>query len=46
MPASGQSVVITRVFQAPHENVFQALSTAEHVKRWFCPGGFSVPKRR
>lgn len=33
----------SRAFQAPRELVFQAWSSAEHLQRWFCPQGFTVP---
>jgi uncharacterized protein YndB with AHSA1/START domain len=35
---------VSRVFSAPRETVFKAWSSAEHVKRWFCPNGYSVPE--
>jgi uncharacterized protein YndB with AHSA1/START domain len=35
---------VSRVFSAPRETVFKAWSSAEHVKRWFCPDGYSVPE--
>ena len=34
---------VSRVFSAPRETVFKAWSSADHVKRWFCPNGYSVP---
>ena len=34
---------ITRTLHAPRELVFKAWSTAEHVKRWFAPAGYTVP---
>jgi uncharacterized protein YndB with AHSA1/START domain len=34
---------LSRVFHARPETVFKAWSTAEHVKRWFCPETFTVP---
>jgi uncharacterized protein YndB with AHSA1/START domain len=34
---------VSRVFPAPRELVFQAWSSAEHVKHWFCPQVFTVP---
>jgi len=37
---------ISRVFAAPRELVFRAWSSAEHVKRWFAPDGFSIPQAR
>ena len=33
---------VSRVFSAPRETVFKAWSSADHVKRWFCPNGYSV----
>jgi uncharacterized protein YndB with AHSA1/START domain len=35
---------VSRVFSAPRETVFKAWSSAEHVKQWFCPKGYSVPE--
>ncbi|HEY6518047.1 MAG TPA: SRPBCC domain-containing protein [Roseiarcus sp.] len=35
---------VSRVFSAPREIVFKAWSSADHVKRWFCPNGYSVPE--
>ena len=37
-------LVLERVFDAPRELVFQAWSTADHVKRWFSPTHFSIPE--
>jgi len=37
-------VVVTRLFPAPPELVFKAWSSAEHVRQWFCPAGYSVPE--
>lgn len=34
---------VSRTFPAPCELVFKAWSSAEHVQRWFCPTGYSVP---
>lgn len=36
-PATKPELVMTRVFDAPRELVFQAWSKAEHVARWFTP---------
>ena len=33
----------SRAFNAPRDLVFKAWSTAEHLKHWFCPQGFTVP---
>jgi uncharacterized protein YndB with AHSA1/START domain len=35
---------ISRVLHAPRETVFRAWSSAEHVKRWFCPETFTAPE--
>ena len=37
-------VVLSRLFQAPREQVFRAWGSADQLKRWFCPDGFSVPQ--
>jgi len=37
---------VSRVFQAPRETVFRAWSSADHIKRWFCPDGYSVPEAK
>lgn len=37
---------VSRLFSAPRETVFQAWSSAEHIKRWFCPDGYSVPEAK
>ncbi|HUI58856.1 MAG TPA: SRPBCC family protein [Steroidobacteraceae bacterium] len=34
---------LSRVLHARPETVFKAWSSAEHVKRWFCPETFTVP---
>jgi len=39
-------VRVSRVFSAPREMVFRAWSSAEHIKRWFCPDGYSVPEAK
>jgi len=36
-------LVVTRVFAAPRAQVFEAWSSADHIKRWFCPAGYGVP---
>jgi uncharacterized protein YndB with AHSA1/START domain len=35
---------VSRVFSTPRDIVFKAWSSADHIKRWFCPDGYSVPK--
>jgi uncharacterized protein YndB with AHSA1/START domain len=37
---------VSRVFSAPRETVFKAWSSADRIKRWFCPDGYSVPEAR
>ncbi len=37
-------LVISRTFAAPRDLVFKAWSSAEHLKRWFSPEGFTVPE--
>src|SRR5436853_191240 len=31
-------------FPAPRELVFRAWSSADHLRHWFCPAGFTVPE--
>ena len=35
---------LSRTLHAPRATVFKAWSSAEHVKRWFCPATYTVPK--
>src|SRR6202042_1798357 len=35
---------VSRVFSAPRETVFKTWSSADHIKRWYCPSGYSVPE--
>jgi uncharacterized protein YndB with AHSA1/START domain len=35
---------VSRVFSAPRETLFKAWSSADHIKRWFCPNGYSLPE--
>src|SRR5271154_1250023 len=37
-------VRVSRVFAAPRQTVFTAWSSADRIKRWFCPDGYSVPE--
>jgi uncharacterized protein YndB with AHSA1/START domain len=39
-----EPLVISRTFPAPRDLVFRAWSSAEHMKRWFSPEGYSVPE--
>ncbi len=36
-------LVVSRSFPAPRALVFKAWSTAEHLRRWFSPDGYTVP---
>src|SRR5215470_15873568 len=38
-----QPLRLSRIFHARRETVFQAWSSADHVKRWFSPETFTVP---
>ncbi len=40
---SDGALVITRVFDAPREAVFEAWTRAEHFARWFGPHGTTLP---
>lgn len=35
---------LSRVLHAPPETVFRAWSSADHIKRWFCPETFTIPE--
>jgi uncharacterized protein YndB with AHSA1/START domain len=35
---------LSRTLHAPRATVFRAWSSAEHVKRWFCPETFTIPE--
>jgi uncharacterized protein YndB with AHSA1/START domain len=37
---------LSRTLRAPRALVFKAWSSAEHVKRWFPPTGFTIPEAR
>ena len=37
---------LSRTFHAPRAIVFKAWSSADHVKRWFCPETFTVPNAK
>jgi uncharacterized protein YndB with AHSA1/START domain len=41
--ASPRQLVITRVFKAPRERVFDLWTQREHLMRWFGPKGFTIP---
>jgi uncharacterized protein YndB with AHSA1/START domain len=38
-----RTYVMERVFDAPRELVFEAYSTAEHLKNWWGPKGWTLP---
>jgi uncharacterized protein YndB with AHSA1/START domain len=38
----GQELILERVFDAPRELVFKALSEAEHLKHWWGPRGWTL----
>ena len=40
--AMDREIVITRVFDAPRELVFEAWTNPAHLPRWFGPSGFTV----
>lgn len=40
--AADRDIVITRLFDAPRELVWQAWTDAQHVERWFGPRGFTT----
>jgi uncharacterized protein YndB with AHSA1/START domain len=42
--AQPRPLVVSRTFPASRELVFRAWSSADHIKRWFCPAGFTVPE--
>jgi uncharacterized protein YndB with AHSA1/START domain len=41
-----QQVLITRVFDAPRERVFEAWTAPEHVAAWFGPEHMDTPRER
>lgn len=38
-----RELVMERIFNAPRELVFEAYSTAEHLKNWWGPKGWTLP---
>ena len=44
--ATGEHVLITRVFDAPREQVFAAWTDPDHIARWYGPEGFDTPRDR
>jgi uncharacterized protein YndB with AHSA1/START domain len=43
-PAKAGTMEMTRRFAFPREQVFQAWTSADRVKRWFCPEDYTVPE--
>lgn len=39
-----EPLVVSRTFTAPRDLVFRAWSSADHMKRWFSPIGYTVPE--
>jgi len=42
--AQPRPLVMVRTFAAAPDLVFQAWSSADHVRNWFCPSAYSVPQ--
>lgn len=40
---AGKPVVITRVFDAPADLVWQVWTDPEHITKWWGPGGYTAP---
>ncbi len=43
-PAQDQQVLITRIFDAPRDLVFQAWTDPAQVAQWYGPDGFDTPR--
>jgi uncharacterized protein YndB with AHSA1/START domain len=43
---AGREVLITRVFDAPREEVFKAWTDPDQVAAWFGPDGFDTPREK
>ena len=41
-----QEVLITRIFEAPREQVFRAWTDPDEVAQWYGPEGFDTPRER
>ena len=41
--AEGVSLTLTHTVAGPADRVFRALTSADELKKWFCPEGFEVP---
>jgi uncharacterized protein YndB with AHSA1/START domain len=44
--AKGQEVLITRIFEAPREQVFKAWTDPDEVAVWYGPAGMETPRER
>jgi uncharacterized protein YndB with AHSA1/START domain len=42
MSSNQETVVMTRVFDAPRSRVFEAWTRAEQLEKWFAPAGFAI----
>jgi uncharacterized protein YndB with AHSA1/START domain len=43
---AGEQILITRVFDAPRDRVFQAWTDPDEVAAWYGPEGFEAPRER
>jgi uncharacterized protein YndB with AHSA1/START domain len=39
---TGREIILTRVYDAPRERVFEAWTKPEHLSRWWAPNGFTL----
>jgi uncharacterized protein YndB with AHSA1/START domain len=46
MTATGQDILITRIFDAPREDVFAAWTDPDQVSQWFGPEHFDTPREK
>jgi uncharacterized protein YndB with AHSA1/START domain len=45
-PAAGHQVLITRIFEAPRDQVFRAWTDPDEVARWYGPAHMDAPRER
>lgn len=45
-PATDRQLLITRIFEAPREQVFKAWTDPEQVAAWYGPGHMEAPRER
>jgi uncharacterized protein YndB with AHSA1/START domain len=45
-PATDRQLLITRIFEAPREQVFKAWTDPEQLAAWYGPGHMEAPKER